>query len=200
MNKLLIATTNQGKIAEIAALLVDLPYEVIGLADLPYALPEVEETGATFAENALLKAAYYHTQTGWLALADDSGLEVDALGGRPGVHSARYAGTGASDADKVAKLLAQMASVPEPERSARFVCVIALVGQEVRETFTGLCEGKIATAPRGDSGFGYDPVFIMPNSARTFAELARAEKSAISHRGLALRQVRDWLNQSGHTL
>src|SRR5581483_1696839 len=107
MTKLLIATTNQGKIAEIAALLSALPYQVLGLGDLPQAMPEVEETGATFAENALLKADYYHAHTGWLTLADDSGLEVDALGGRPGVHSARYAGAGASDADKVAKLLAE---------------------------------------------------------------------------------------------
>src|SRR5262245_27746615 len=159
MTRLLIATTNQGKIAEIATLLADLPFEVLGLTDLPYALPEVEETGATFAENALLKAAIYHAQTGCLTLADDSGLEVDALGGRPGVHSARYAGTGASDADKVAKLLAEMESVPEPERTARFVCVIALVGQGVREIFTGECKGMITVAPRGAGGFGYDPVF-----------------------------------------
>ncbi len=197
MTKLLIATTNKGKIAEITALLADLPYEVVGLDDLPHALPAVEETGATFTENALLKAGYYHAQTGWLALADDSGLEVDALGGRPGVHSARYAGTGASDADKVAKLLAEMASVPESERTARFVCVIALVEQGVHETFTGQCEGVIAVAPRGTGGFGYDPVFVTTGSKHTLAELTRAEKAAVSHRGHALRQVRDWLNKSG---
>jgi XTP/dITP diphosphohydrolase len=197
MTQLLLATTNQGKIAEIAALLADLPYQVLGLADLPQAVPEVEETGATFTENALLKADYYHAQTGWLTLADDSGLEVDALGERPGVHSARYAGAGASDADKVAKLLAEMQTVPEPERTARFVCVIALVGQGVRETFTGVCEGLIAAEPHGAGGFGYDPVFVTPGSARTFAELTRAEKAAVSHRGSALRQMLDWLKQFG---
>ena len=197
MAKLLIATTNKGKIAEIAALLADLPYEVVGLDAWPHALPEVEETGTTFAENALLKAEYYHAQTGWLTLADDSGLEVDALGGRPGVHSARYAGVGASDAVKVVKLLAEMESVLEPQRTARFVCVIALLGQGVRETFTGRCEGAIAAEPRGVGGFGYDPVFVASGSARTFAELTRAEKSVISHRGRALQQVRDWLNKSG---
>lgn len=196
MTKLLIATTNQGKLAEFAAWLADLPFEALGLADLPRALPEVEETGATFAENALLKAAYYHAQTGWLTLADDSGLAVDALGGRPGVHSARYAGIGASDADKVAKLLAELKSVPEPERTARFVCVLALVGPGLRETFAGECAGKLAPAARGNGGFGYDPVFVMPGSTRTFAELTRAEKSAVSHRGLALRQFRAWLNKA----
>jgi XTP/dITP diphosphohydrolase len=197
MTKLLIATTNKGKIAEITALLADLPYEVVGLNSLSQALSEVEEKGATFAENALLKAECYHAQTGWLTLADDSGLVVDALGGRPGVHSARYAGAGASDADKVAKLLAEMKDVPAPERTARFVCVIALVGQGVRETFTGQCEGAIAAAPRGTGGFGYDPVFVASGSERTFAELTRAEKAAVSHRGHALQQVRDWLNKSG---
>src|SRR5262245_26619981 len=196
MTKLLIATTNKGKIAEIAALLADLPYEVVGLADWPRALPEVEETGATFAENALLKAEYYHAQTGWLTLADDSGLEVAALGGRPGVHSARYAGAGASDADKVAKLMAEMASVPESERTARFVCVIALVGQRVREIFTGECKGMITVAPRGAGGFGYDPVFMATGSVRTFAELTRAEKSAISHRGKALALTRQYLRSN----
>ena len=197
MAKLLIATTNKGKITELEALLTGLPYEVLGLADLPQALPEVEETGATFAENALLKARYYHAQTGWLTLADDSGLAVDALGGGPGVYSARYAGAGAGDVEKVAKLLAEMAGVPEAERTARFICVIALVGQEVCATFTGQCAGKIAAQPRGTNGFGYDPVFVEPGSGRTFAELARAEKSALSHRGQALQQVRDWLSQSG---
>ncbi len=197
MTKLLIATTNKGKIAEITALLSELPYKVVGLDDWPHVLPEVEETGATFTENALLKAEYYHAQTGWLTLADDSGLEVRALGGRPGVHSARYAGASASDADKVTKLLAEMADVAEPERTARFVCVIALVGLEVRETFCGQCEGMIAANPRGTGGFGYDPVFVTSGSEHTFAELTGAEKAAVSHRGQALRQVRDWLNKSG---
>lgn len=196
MTKLLIATTNAGKVVEIAALLADLKCEVIGLTDLPQPLPEVEETGTTFAANALLKAEYYHAQTGLLALADDSGLEVDALDGRPGVYSARYAGAGASDAAKVEKLLEELRDVPAAQRTARFVCTIALVGPTIRETFTGTCPGIIADAPRGTNGFGYDPVFIEPASGRTFAELTRAEKAALSHRGQALKQVKDWLRQA----
>lgn len=195
MTRLLIATTNAGKVAEIAELLADLNYEVLGLADLLQALPEVEETGATFAANAVLKAEYYHAQTGLLALADDSGLEVDALGGQPGVYSARYAGTGASDAAKVAKLLHELQTMPTAERTARFVCVLALVGPGIHETFTGVCAGLIAAAPRGTSGFGYDPVFIEPSTGQTFAELSRAEKAVFSHRGQALRQVNQWLQQ-----
>lgn len=195
MTKLLIATTNTGKVAEIAELLSDLNYEVIGLADLPQALPDVEETGTTFAANALLKAKYYHAQTGLLALADDSGLEVDALDGRPGVYSARYAGVGASDAAKIAKLLEELRDVPAAERTGRFVCVIALVGSGVSKTFTGTCAGLLADAPRGTNGFGYDPVFIEPSSGRSFAELTRAEKAAISHRGRALQQMKSWLQQ-----
>lgn len=196
MTKLLIATTNTGKVAEIAELLSDLNYEVLGLTDLPQALPDVEETGTTFEANALLKAEYYHAQTGLLALADDSGLEVDALDGQLGVYSARYAGVGASDVAKVSKLLAEMQSVPAAERTARFVCVIALIGPGIRETFTGTCAGLIADAPRGTNGFGYDPVFIEPSSGRTFAELTRAEKASISHRGRALQQMKNWLQQT----
>jgi XTP/dITP diphosphohydrolase len=196
MTKLLIATTNAGKVAEIAELLSDLNYEVLGLADLPQALPDVEETGTTFEANALLKAEYYYAQTGLLSLADDSGLEVDALDGRPGVYSARYAGVGASDAARVAKLLAELRDVPATERTARFVCTIALIGPGVREMFTGTCTGVIADAPRGANGFGYDPVFIEPSAERSFAELTRAEKAAISHRGRALKQVKTWLRQA----
>ncbi len=193
MTKLLIATTNAGKVAEIAALLTDLNYEVQGLADLPQPPLAVEETGATFAANALLKAEYYHAQTGLLALADDSGLEVDALGGRPGVYSARYAGAAANDAAKVAKLLAELQGVPSAARTARFVCAIALIGPGIRANFTGACAGLIAAAPRGMNGFGYDPVFIEPASGRSFAELTRAEKTAVSHRGRALMQLKAWL-------
>lgn len=196
MTKLLIATTNKGKVAEIAELLTELGWEVLGLADLPQTLPDVEETGTTFVANALLKAEYYHAQTGLLALADDSGLEVEALGGRPGVYSARYAGEGASDAAKVAKLLEELRDVSAAERTARFVCTIALVGPNIRETFTGTCAGIIAAAPRGTNGFGYDPVFLEPSSGRSFAELTRAEKAALSHRGQALKQVTDWLRQA----
>lgn len=193
MTTLLIATTNSGKVAELAALLADLPYMIVGLADLPSRYPDVDETGATFSENALLKAGYYYAQTGLLTLADDSGLEVEALGGRPGVYSARYAGVGASDAEKVAKLLAELHDAPPAKRTAQFVCVLALVGSGVRETFSGECVGTIADQPRGTGGFGYDPIFVEPDSGRTFAELSRGEKSRVSHRGRALTQVREFL-------
>jgi XTP/dITP diphosphohydrolase len=196
MTKLLIATTNAGKVAELAELLTELDCEVLGLADLPQAFADVEETGATFAANALLKAEYYHAQTGLFALADDSGLEVDALNGRPGVYSARYAGAGASDAAKVAKLLEELRDVPAAARTARFACTIALVGPDTRQIFTGTCEGLIAEIPRGTNGFGYDPVFIEPSTGRSFAELTRTEKAAISHRGRALSQMKDWLRQA----
>lgn len=193
MTLLLIATTNPGKVAELAQLLADLPYQIVGLADLPQRLPDVEETGATFHANALLKADYYFAQTGLLTLADDSGLEVAALGGRPGVYSARYAGAGACDAAKVAKLLAELQDVPAAERTAQFVCVLALVGPGIRETFTGICSGAIAPRSRGTNGFGYDPVFLEPESGRTFAELTISEKGRFSHRGRALAQARQFL-------
>ena len=193
MTKLLIATTNPGKVSELANLLAGLPYHIVGLADLPQQLPDVEETGATFQENALLKADYYYAQTGLLTLADDSGLEVTALGGRPGVYSARYAGADASDTAKVAKLLAELQDVPVTERAAQFVCVLALVGPDVRVTFTGICSGTIAQSPCGANGFGYDPIFLEPASGRTFAELTPSEKGCISHRGRALAQARQFL-------
>jgi XTP/dITP diphosphohydrolase len=188
---LLIATSNKGKVVEIAALLEGLDCHVIGLDDLPQTPPPVEETGTSFVANALLKADYYHAASGVLTLADDSGLEVDALGGRPGVYSARYGGEGLSSADQIALLLEEMKDLPEEKRTARFVCAVALVGAvgktEIKETFEGRCEGRIALAPRGAGGFGYDPIFIDAELGRTFAELSREEKSERSHRGKALR-------------
>jgi XTP/dITP diphosphohydrolase len=193
MPTLLIATTNPGKVAEIASLLKGLNCRVIGLADLPQIPPAVEETGTTFAANALIKSEYYHALTGLLTLADDSGLEVDALDGRPGVYSARYGGEGTSSADQIVLLLEEMKDVPDEHRKASFVCSIALIGPNVHQTFEARCEGRIARSPRGESGFGYDPVFIDAESGRTFAELSRAEKIARSHRGRALRATRDFL-------
>jgi XTP/dITP diphosphohydrolase len=195
MLRLLIATSNAGKIAEIASLLAGLPCQVIGLNDWPEPVPAVAETGATFSENALLKAEYYHAQTGLLTLADDSGLEVAALGGAPGLYSARYAGAGASDAARVTKLLEEMKAVPDEKRAARFVCSIALVGPQLRRAFEGTCEGVIARAPRGERGFGYDPIFVDIELGRTFAELTPAEKAARSHRGRALDLARNFLAQ-----
>jgi XTP/dITP diphosphohydrolase len=192
--ELLIATTSQGKFAEIARMLSDLPVEVIGLDALTSPPPVPAETGRTFAENALLKAEYYFSHTGLLTLADDSGLEVDAFGGAPGVYSARYAGAGASDAERIARLLAELKDTPEAQRAARFKCCIALVGviddSAVREVFEGSCAGLIAHEPRGSHGFGYDPVFYDPELRRTFAELSPAEKAARSHRGRALEATR----------
>jgi len=193
MTTLLIATTNNGKVAEIASLLEGLDCRVIGLADLPQIPPAVEETGTTFVANALIKAEYYHALTGLVTLADDSGLEVDALDGRPGVYSARYGGEGLSSAGQIALLLEEMKDVPEEKRTARFVCSIALVGPQLQQTFEGRCEGRIARVPRGEGGFGYDPIFIDAESGCTFAELSREEKAARSHRGKALRAAREFL-------
>lgn len=197
MTKLLLATTNAGKVREIRSLLDGLPYEVIGLQDLPEAPPPVDETGTTFTENAILKAEYYFAHTGWLSLADDSGLEVDALDGAPGIYSARFAGEDATDAERVVKLLEALQNVPDEQRTARFVCSIALTGQIKGEAqthvFEGFAEGLITRAPRGAGGFGYDPVFFDPVLGRTFAELARAEKSARSHRGKALAAAKEFL-------
>jgi XTP/dITP diphosphohydrolase len=190
---LLIATTNTGKKREIGELLADLPLLVLNLADLPESYPAPDETGETYADNALLKADYYHRRTQMLTLADDSGLSVDALNGAPGVYSARYAGEGASSAMMVAKLLSALEGVPASERSAHFTCAVAIVGDGVREVFEGRCDGMIATTPQGEGGFGYDPVFIDPQSGRTFAELSSEEKATRSHRGLALRQARGFL-------
>ena len=188
--QLLIATTNAGKVAEIRACLTGLPYEVIGLADLTVVPPPVEETGNTFAANAMLKANYYFEQTGLLTLSDDSGLIVDALGGRPGVYSARYACEGATSEQLVAKLLEEMKGVGEAQRQAQFECVMALRSSSIKEVFAGKCDGRIAREARGQQGFGFDPVFIDPATGRAFAEMSRTEKNALSHRGKALAQVR----------
>lgn len=194
---LLIATTNPGKVVEINHLLTGLNCRVIGLADLPQTLPTVEESGATFAANALIKAEHYHQLAGLLTLADDSGLVVDALDGRPGVYSARYGGAGLSSHAQINLLLAELKDVPAAQRTARFVCCIALVGElageQLRRTFERSREGVIANEPRGAHGFGYDPVFIDAELGRTFAELSREEKAARSHRGKALRATSAFL-------
>ena len=194
---LLIATSNKGKVIEIASLLEGTKFHVIGLNDLRQVPTPVKETGETFIDNALLKADYYHSITGLLTLADDSGLEVDALDGRPGVYSARYGAEGMSSRDQITLLLQEMKNVSEGNRTARFVCAIALVGEigerEIRETFESDCDGVIAEKPRGDGGFGYDPIFIDAELGRTFAELSPDEKSSRSHRGKALRTTIKYL-------
>ena len=193
--KLVLATLNPGKIAELETLLADLPLTLVPLAAYPDYNPP-EETGRTLAENAALKAESVARFTGLWALADDSGLEVDALGGRPGVYSARYAGDDADDEKNNAKLLAELAGVAAAERTARFRAVLALAhpGQPTRFA-EGVCEGLIALEPRGESGFGYDPLFYYPPAGKTFAELLPAEKNKISHRAKALQAARELLQQ-----
>lgn len=187
--RLLIATRNRGKVREYHQLLDGCGYELVSLEGYPDI--EVEETGLTFEENACLKALTCAQSTGLFTLADDSGLEVDALGGAPGVYSARYAGPGASDAQRWQKLLEALLKVPQGHRSARFRCVIALAWPDGRcETFEGACAGEIAFGPRGNNGFGFDPVFYMPEYGQTMAELPEDFKNHISHRARAMAQAR----------
>jgi XTP/dITP diphosphohydrolase len=189
-SRVILASNNAGKIRELRALLSGTGFEVVPQSE--FAIPEADETGLTFIENAILKARHAAEQSGLPAIADDSGLAVDALGGLPGVDSAYYAGRQASDRDNVDKLLAAMISVPEGQRSARFHCVIVLL-RHARDPSPliahGRWEGQIATAARGNSGFGYDPVFVVDASGRTAAELDATEKNRLSHRGQALRAL-----------
>lgn len=185
MQTLLIATHNPGKVREYRALLADLPLKVVHLDEAGITF-DVEENGTTFAENARLKARAYAAASGLLTWADDSGLEVDALDGAPGVYSARYAGPDATDEDRYRKLLRELDARPDAPRSARFHCVVALVSPAGAEyTVDGTCEGEIIDTPRGTHGFGYDPVFFLPGMEMTMAELAPHEKNRISHRGRA---------------
>jgi XTP/dITP diphosphohydrolase len=195
VQKLLVATHNAGKAREYRDLLAGLPLEVTWL-DAEGIELDVDETGATFEENAVLKATTYARASGLWTWADDSGLAVDALGGAPGVYSARYAGPDASDADRYRKLLDALAGVPWAERTARFRCVVAVVSPE-GELYTtdGACEGIIALGPAGDGGFGYDPVFYLPDHGCTMAQLTPEEKHAISHRGRASRAMADALRR-----
>jgi XTP/dITP diphosphohydrolase len=190
--KLLLATTNRGKISELKRLLGEQQIDLIGL-DVTDSTEEIE-TGMTFVENALLKARHYHHLTGLPTIADDSGLEVAALDGRPGVASARYAGPAASDADRIMKLLGELQNVPDDRRAARFVCAAALVWEAGEQVFEDEARGVILHAPRGASGFGYDPVFFYEPLGKTFAELTEIEKAEVSHRGHAFRRLTTWLN------
>ncbi|HZX35299.1 MAG TPA: XTP/dITP diphosphatase [Thermodesulfobacteriota bacterium] len=187
--KLLLATKNRGKIKEIIRLLKGQRVEVLTLDDFPgISLPK--EDRSTFKGNALKKARVAG-ETGLAAISDDSGLCVDALGGRPGVLSARYAGDNATDEENLAKLLLEMKDVPEGKRTASFVCVIALVLPSGKEkTFEGRLEGVIAAKPKGRGGFGYDPVFFLPGKNKTLAELKPEEKNLLSHRGAALKRFK----------
>ena len=189
MVKLLLATNNQGKVLEYKSLFQDLPYEVVALTEQGITI-EVDEVGDSLEENARLKATALVAQSQILTLADDSGLEVDALGGEPGPLSARYAGEGASDEGRVRYLLSRLKDVPWPERTARFRCVIALAlpGADV-EFCHGECPGIITLEPCGEQGFGYDPIFYLPELGKTMAELSLPEKNRVSHRGRAAREA-----------
>jgi XTP/dITP diphosphohydrolase len=197
--QMLVATTNRHKAAELAKQLEGFPVRVILAAE--GTLPEVWEDQPTFAGNAALKATIYAQAAGLLTLADDSGLEVAALDGKPGVHSARWAGEPSNPAANNARLLHELRDVPPGERGARFVCVLALADPHAGLLWTveGVCNGEIALAPSGEHGFGYDPLFFHPPSRATFAQLSAAEKAAVSHRGQALAAFRQrfeqWLKQ-----
>jgi len=190
MKKIVLASGNAGKVAEISALLSPLAVTVAPQSE--FGLEEVEETGLTFVENAILKARHAAAATGLAALADDSGLEVDALQGAPGIWSSRFAGIGASDSDNVDKLLSELRDIPEDRRSARFQCLMVLMMHAQDPTpliCQGTWEGRILFEPRGDKGFGYDPVFFVPDHGCASAELDAETKNRISHRGQALSHL-----------
>ncbi|HXV67333.1 MAG TPA: XTP/dITP diphosphatase [Nitrospira sp.] len=196
MRTIVLATRNRHKGAELAELLGDVGITIRTLADFP-AAQEVEEDGATCEANAIKKATEIARATGLTAVADDTGLEVDALGGRPGVYAARYAGENATYEDNCRKLLQELTAVPLSKRTARFLTVAAMAtpGGEVRTT-QGVLEGLIAEDCRGDRGFGYDPVFFVPALGKTLAELTPEEKNRVSHRAKAFAQLRTWMEQS----
>jgi XTP/dITP diphosphohydrolase len=187
--KIILATQNQGKVRELRELLVDEEIEVLSLQDISD-WEDVEENGVTFADNAALKARAAVRRTGLIALADDSGLEVDALDGAPGVYSARYAGEPKDDERNNDKLLHLLEMIPEDKRTARFRCALVMATPFGKEYLTeGAVEGRILTQRRGSDGFGYDPVFYLPEFARTMAELTLTEKNTLSHRAQAFRKV-----------
>ena len=188
--EVIVATRNKGKIREIREALKGLGLRIYPLSNFPN-VPEVEEDGKSFTENALKKARFYSKHFGKLTIADDSGLEVDSLKGQPGVHSARYAGERASGQENNQKLLREMQDVPISKRGARFKCIIAVVSPDGREAFAeGACKGRIGFKEKGKKGFGYDPLFILPNDGKTMAELSLEAKNRISHRGKALKKIR----------
>lgn len=190
MKRVVLASGNAGKVREINQMLAGLNIEVVPQTE--FDVPEAEETGLTFVENAILKARNAAHHTGLPAIADDSGIEVDALRGAPGIYSARYAGPGASDQQNLEKLLADLANVPAEERSARFQCLMVYMAHEADPTpviCQGTWEGRIGDEPRGENGFGYDPIFIVPEKGCMSAELPPEEKNRLSHRGKALRQL-----------
>ena len=198
--KLLLATNNTGKVSEYRSLLAGIPFDLVTPKELGITMA-VEETGATYRENARLKVCAMAAQSGLLTLADDSGIEVDALDGEPGVMSARYAGEDASDAERVNYLLAKLKDVPKENRTARFYCVIAIARPGGQVQFCdGECKGVIAFEPQGVKGFGYDPIFFFPERGKTMAELPIEIKNQISHRGRAAQKARLILQKINKTI
>lgn len=188
--EILVASRNKGKVREIRRALKGLGFQIYSLDDFPD-VPEIEEDGKSFAENALKKARFYSKQFGKLTLSDDSGLEVDCLEGLPGIYSARYAGEGATSRENNEKLLREMGGFPPSKRGARFKCTIAIATPNGREAVVeGSCRGKIGFGLVGKNGFGYDPLFILPQYGKTMAQLSLEEKNRISHRGKALKKLR----------
>jgi XTP/dITP diphosphohydrolase len=195
MKQILIATKNVGKINEFKQLMARYGIEVLSLRDINDAI-EIEEIGSTFEENALIKAREIATQYQTMTLADDSGLEIDALEGRPGVFSARYAGDVRCDDANMDKVLCQMKDVSDDQRQARFVCVLAMVNPKGKEIVVrGECEGLILNQQRGTDGFGYDPIFYLPKLGKTMAQLSKDEKNAISHRGKAFKMLEERMGE-----
>lgn len=195
--KLLVATRNPGKFQEIARLLAPAGLNPVALQDTGL-FGEAPESGKTYVENAASKALFWSRQYEGPVFAEDSGLEVQALGGKPGIETARYGGPGLNDAQRCQKLLEELAAVPGAVRAARYRCVAALAnGGNLIASFSGTCEGEIAPAPRGTGGFGYDPVFLYPPLGKTFAELAPEEKDKVSHRGAALRALIEHIRKQG---
>ncbi|EMD9272346.1 XTP/dITP diphosphatase [Cronobacter malonaticus] len=188
MQKVVLATGNAGKVRELASLLQEFGLDIVAQTEL--GVDSAEETGLTFIENAILKARHAAQVTGFAAIADDSGLAVDALGGAPGIYSARYAGSDATDQENLEKLLEALKDVPDEQRQAQFHCVLVYMRHADDPTplvFHGAWHGVITRAPAGQGGFGYDPIFFVPSLGKTAAELTREEKSAVSHRGQALK-------------
>jgi XTP/dITP diphosphohydrolase len=195
MKNLIVATKNKGKVAEIEDSLKELDYKILSLA-ASSGFPEIEETGSTFEDNARIKADRVFEHFKILTLADDSGLEVDSLGGAPGVYSARYSGADATDESNCEKLLQKLVKEKDKSRTARFKCVMVLKDSKTEKIFEGVCEGTIGNEKKGNDGFGYDPLFIPDGYDKTFAELDLKTKNSISHRGKALKLLKEYLLQN----
>jgi XTP/dITP diphosphohydrolase len=191
--RIVCATANRHKLGEIRAILQDLPLALLSLEDFP-PFPLPKETGASYAENALIKARAVYARTGTATLADDTGLEVQALAGRPGIHSQRYA---ADDSTRRSQLLRELQGVPPGGRTARFVCAVAYVDPEGEQVFQEQVDGQIAEQCAGQEGFGYDPLFFLAHEEKTYAEMSASKKNAVSHRGKALASFRRWLLSQG---